>query len=269
MFSGDFVLRQSFKSRNRDNQIVKFYDKNMTYANVSFTKAKHTLRVGTLNVHGFGSINQFHTVEDSIRELFELIRIHQIDILCIQEYVDLYSKKITSYLNRFKLYSSDLTCKVVMNLIISRYPIDTIVNVPILGYGTSNSKMIIIKCTINNRPITIGNVHLSLYPRDYANQDTAEYKAAVYNTIDLHKAQLKLIYDNKLDILSGDFNFNKSEPEYQWMIDLGWMDNSSRIPTTPYGTTVDFVWTKVPKQSHVLYYPFSDHRPVIADVEIY
>lgn len=259
-----FKLNNEFKNKNKNNQIVEFYEKNVRLENLTIPKPTDSLRVATINVHGFRSINSLHSAADCVTGLIEFMKRHSIDVLGVQEYNTKHHALLEQLIKKNNLYSTTLTGWSYMNLIITRYP-PTLEETIILPGGDNR---FLVRCNIvdaNNNEYKIGVTHLSILPRNYDYPDTDAFKESAQATIDHHKLQLAKIGEYDLDILMGDFNFNATEPEYGWM-SPGWNDASAAEHTTPFGTTVDFVWTHTKNQAHVTYQAYTDHRCVMKDI---
>lgn len=259
-----FVLSKWLVNKNKDNRMVKFYNQNVKLSSNAYMK-EDEFRVGSINVHGFHGINATHTVERCIAGVFELIDNNSIDVLGIQEYNNSYNLIFELFLKKYGLYSTRLTGFKYSNIIVSRYQLyhETAISLP----GNDKRTLVTVELIDNkNREWIIGVTHLSILPRNYECPDTDQYRESVRATFDLHMEQLDLINEIRPDILLGDFNFNTDEPEYDWMRKRNWCDNSKDIPTTPFGTIVDFIWTKFDKPVYVLGSIYTDHRPVIADI---
>ena len=264
---GSFRLNDMFKSKNGNNKMVEFYDKNVQLENLTYPKTSSGFRVGTINAHGFIAVNKNHTAAQCVTGLIEFMIRHSIDILGVQEYNSKHHSLLESLIQSHGLYSTILTGWSYMNLIISKYPLygEETITLP----GGDHRTLVRVTVQIGEDEWQIGTTHLSILPRNYDRPDSDMYRESVTATIEMHREQLAKIKQYPLDILMGDFNFNTNEPEYGWMHEDGWNDESESDPTTPFETTVDFVWTRKPNPgAHVLYSVFTDHRPVIKDINL-
>lgn len=255
-----FKLNIEFKNKNKNNQIVDFYETNVRLENLTYPKPDKALRVATINAHGFRSINTSHTTSKCVAGLIEFMLRHSIDVLGVEEYNSKHHALLEQLIKENNLYSTATTGWSYMNLIISRYPISNELTIVLPG---DDHRFLVMGTIVdtNENEYKIGVTHLSILPRNYDFPDTDSFKESVKGTIDRHKEQLGKTSEYDLDILMGDFNFNRSEPEYNWMLPK-WQDTSSNEPTTPFGTTVDFVWTHDQSPAFVLYSKYTDHRSV-------
>jgi endonuclease/exonuclease/phosphatase family metal-dependent hydrolase len=260
-----FKLNSEFRSKNRDGVIEKFYNDNANLLSGS-AKPANALRIATLNIHGSRSMNVLDTPEESVNCVFDFMDKHKIDILGLEEYNSKYANLFDTLIKGRGLFSTPLRGWSFMNLIISRFQLDNIKTISLPG-GDHRS-LVVANVMNSDYEWRIGLTHLSILPRNYNAPNSESYKESVAATIERHREQLNVIEQNPTDILMGDFNFNRTEPEYSWMHDAGWCDHSTNVPTTPFGTTVDFVWTRhnVSKSVYVCAFMQSDHRAVVADI---
>lgn len=259
-----FALNAIFKIKNKNDAIVNFYKDGSNHINDD-VPTKVGIRLASMNCHGFYPINSAHNTSECIEAVFNFMENNNVDILCLQEYRTRYAREMRRMIDLRSNSTIQLSSSVVtlpgngyMNLIISRH--QGTFRTEMLP-GPDNRTMVVYDVQIGDKEYCIINTHLTILPRDYSNPDTDEYQIAQKQTEAIHYQQLETIFDERPDFIVGDFNFNTSEPEYNWMKSRGWNTNPSTVPTTPFGTTVDFIWSHTPGETNVGYNIYTDHRP--------
>jgi endonuclease/exonuclease/phosphatase family metal-dependent hydrolase len=262
----NFKFNPSFRTKNTDLQIVKFYNNMEPETKLDVVGNTDTMNIASINVHFFEGINSIYTVNDNIRFALDLFDKYKLVCLCMQEVPSSSNRTLDEEIKRRGLFRSQLHTSsntryndILYNVTISRIPFkstDVIL--------TDKPKMRhMVLSTIND--VKIGNVHLSLIKRGrigFTNDDTSRA------TIDAHMKEIKNIFKHDPDVVIGDFNFVKTDPEYELMLRQGYHESSEGQPaTTPFGTTVDFCFSKQPSRTISLNYKYSDHRGIFAMIK--
>ena len=82
--------------------------------------------------------------------------------------------------------------------------------------------------------------------------------------------QLKFILKYNPDFIVGDLNFKQNSEEYKFLLNDGFKTFNSKLKTTPFGITVDYIWFKKDKNfiQTIIPYPYSDHRGVLLSLKV-
>ena len=257
----DFIFNPVFSKKNFNHLMIKFYIDNIT----TTKPLDGDVVIGTLNVNYEGSINLLHTVEDRMRAIFEFMKSNRIALLGIQEYIrnndEVFLKLAKEYGYYTTVDSRDALGDIAVNVFISKKPLNV---KKIYLKGLPKRKRTVFITRFAGKTICLTHLEL-ISPRNWS--DAWEVEEAAWETSAIHFKQLRFILSFKPDIILGDFNMNKESPEYTWLTQQNWEDNTDRA-TTPFGTTVDFIFHPAARSAlakvKVFNYLYSDHRAVLA-----
>jgi endonuclease/exonuclease/phosphatase family metal-dependent hydrolase len=277
------ILNPEFYQKNRHGEIVRFYKEqiNKTEAQALQTAEieEHNDNLATLNLHYFHPINLEHKKKEVMEAPIKFMKRFNISVLALQEVPVKSLPQFTAFVERSGLYhtanefdhSFGVSKEPITNMVISRYPI--VVERRLIlpaeqPYIFRHRHAIFFR--IPAHPIwptkLFAATHLEVAEfRDHTESDKVR----------IRKNQIRAIMDMNPDFIMGDLNFVEHTPEYK-MIDRHFMTSKARdangetYTTTPWWTTVDYIWYKKSDPNAKWYietysanYPWSDHRPVI------
>jgi endonuclease/exonuclease/phosphatase family metal-dependent hydrolase len=230
------------------------------------TKPRNNLKIFTLNVNNFRSINLNDQPYYILEHILSLIENLGIDICFLQEYyTDLQiESKIYKYIKNpahiglVVLYKKDL-------------PIKNISSVKLQNESYFDQKRWILSFDIYNK--TFVGTQLEIGKKFYDRSGSTYFANELYNIINfnlkLRKRQLKQILNLDPDFIVGDFNFNNLDKEYDYLTKEEGYFAGLVGSTTPHGKQVDFIFSKKPyKDFAKINFQYSDHQAVVAVVNI-
>jgi endonuclease/exonuclease/phosphatase family metal-dependent hydrolase len=238
-------------------------------------KTKPKFKFITLNVHNFVSSNLNDTFEITINKLKELLDKFDIDFCFLEEYTsyvkDEYVENIFNEYNILKTPNlGDRKDKFFGNVLLSKDKIKKFEIIQLSQKKHERRMAIIFEIDNKNvKDIKFCGTHLEIGER-YTERSGAFKKEEqiidIYNN-NANKRILELnkIMNNKPDIIMGDFNFTKEDPEFEH-ISTSYKDTlKEEYPTLFNNERVDFIISKknIKCESFVVSYPYSDHLPII------
>ena len=274
---------------------------------LSSNNKRFKLNVCTFNVHSFKSINTNFTIHQNFEHILEMIDTYKIDVLTLQE-VETYSTEDAAgnyplgvgddnevtLSRRYiidKMKEHELLYNVTVRanninaneffglMVFSRYRLDDIQvrNLP----NQFRKRRLVISFYLNTKDRRTNNLkfcatHLEVGTKYniYKNNKNAEERRIVNSQNRVN--QLKFIL-NELDpdILLGDLNFAKGDPEFEFLNKYHTTINKAYNYTTPFGTIVDYIFyhRQIFKKLNILINStiktnISDHLPIFNMIEV-
>ena len=269
-FEINFNIKLSHKNDNF--RMINFYLNNkLDQKQLNEIKKKSTnqkqLKLMSLNVHNFRSIN-LNDKEDFILEnLINLLDQINIDICFLQEYyinLEIKSEKY-NYIKSNDHYGIVVLYKKKLN-------IKNIKSFKLNGEYLYEKRSCL-HFEIDKKKFA--TTHLEIGKSIFDKTGKLYYPNDLYDIIsfnyEIRKNQLKQILDEvpKPDFIIGDFNFNPLDKEFEYITKKKKYYTGLVDETTPFGKQVDFIFSKKPYKFFTSFkYPYSDHLPVIAIVDI-
>jgi endonuclease/exonuclease/phosphatase family metal-dependent hydrolase len=265
------VFKQYF-----DNQMDNDRNKNILKI---IKKSNPKFKFMTLNVHSFISSNLNDTFIDVVNKLKLLLDTFNIDMCVLEEFSSYNSNDDDIFFeNTFTNYnilkSSNIGNKkdrFFGNVILSKDIIinHKMINLPNMKNKSLRNAMLFSIGNKNVDGIKFAGTHLEIGDR-YTERSGAfkkdEQIIDIYNNnVNKRILELNKIMNNKPDIIMGDFNFTKEDPEYEH-ISTSYNDTlKEEYPTLFNNERVDFIISKknIKCESFIVSYPYSDHLPVI------
>jgi endonuclease/exonuclease/phosphatase family metal-dependent hydrolase len=221
-----------------------------------------TLKVMSLNIHKFISINSNDQSNFILETILNICSRANIDICCMEEYYN-------DFIIPHPIYDYIINVN-HKGLVILYKKTLTIQNVS--SYKLPNDKRLdplrfALCFTINNKKIILTHLEIGLRlynSRGHLLSDDYVHVTKKYNS-ELRIKQLDTIINLDPDFILGDFNFNKNDIEFRFMINNNYQTYETDY-TTPYGTQVDFIFAKKPNRCSFftkINFPYSDHLPII------
>lgn len=238
----------------------------------------HSDNIATLNVHFFHPINLEHKKKEVMEAPLKIMQRFNISVLALQEvpvnslpqFTDLVERSgLYHTINEFE-YDFAKSKEPIVNMIVSRYPV-VVERKLILPTETAYifRHRYAIFFRIPAHPIWPTKLFCATH------LEVAELSKIAGEKQRIRKNQLRAIMDHNPDFIMGDLNFAEFTPEYDF-IKKTYMTSKARdiegstYTTTPWWTTVDYIWYKKSDpnmpwhiETYSVNYPWSDHRPVI------
>ena len=257
-------------TKNDNFRMINFYLNNKINNNEinninKLTINKNQLKIMSLNVHNFKSINLNDQPSFILNTLLYLLDQMNIDLCFLQEYytnLEIKSEKYNYIKNNdhigiVVLYKNNLNVKNInsFKLINEKY---------------FDQRRFCLHFEINNKKFAV--THLEIGKRFYDRSGNIHHPDELFNIInfnyELRKNQLNQILDQvpNPDFIIGDFNFNNLDKEFDYITKQYYtgLVNS----TTPFEKQVDFIFSKKTYNFFTkIKYPYSDHLPVIAIID--
>ncbi len=259
----DFALNTDFALKNQSSQITNFYQTAVQHSGdaLNLPKSK-VLRLATMNIHSGESINALHKREDALQYVKTFMESNDIDVMGLQEVGIDTVNDLRDYVKPFHSYYHTISGSDICNMVVTKHQCKTY-TVPLPDKFYARRNMIVVRYD----GYKIGVVHLAIFYDRKRNSKLLEQN--IKKNVSVRVASLDIIQKHNLDIVMGDFNFNRNEPEYEIMRGKGYVESDvNNVPTTPFGTTVDFIWHRptIKIQTQVMYSIYTDHRPVVGNI---
>jgi len=256
-----------YANNNKNFKMIKFYlNHKLDLSKINISSNKNNVRIMSLNVHNFNSINLNDTKSFILLKILNICDHLSIDICCLQEYFD-HNFKIESskysYIKSNKhyglviLYKKDLPIKNINHFLL---PNEVFLRQMRFGlmFELYDKKYII--------------THLEIGKRFYDRSSSMVYAKELYEIImfnsKLRIKQLNEILKYDPDYIIGDFNFTPLDEEYTYLTKTKNYHTKLVDYTTPHNTQVDFVFSKTDiKLISRLNFQYSDHLPIVAVVD--
>ena len=280
----NFLLEESFSSKNNNFQIIKFwnYNKMDSKQNKSICLKIKSLAENfvlmTLNVHSFYSVNHYNSAKDFFKKFLLLMKNFRVDLACVQEFkIDdqLQMKYIERKLQKASYHITFTPCiRNFGNAIISRFNIKMEEEMKLKN---ENFKMVRKATFFRIERNQVEHLLFCLTHLEIGHRYTARTGGLLpeEDLVKLMKInstvrtnQLKQIIEKKPDIILGDFNFNPDDPEFQFLTGSYDVFLEKITSTNPFGGITDYICYRresgiKPQLSVVLNYRYSDHLPVL------
>lgn len=258
-------------AKNKKFKIIKFYfnhqmvqsdnDKSNNPIQNDIKNIKG-LRIMSLNIHNFKSINMNDTKEFILEQILILLNTFSIDICCFQEYYSSILPKTNEYsyihstdhLGLVIFYKNNLDLK---NITSFRLPNEKNLDQDRFGLFFE----------LNNKKFCV--THLEIGKRFYDRSGSLFYAEELIKIIKfnylIRKKQLDKILNEDPDYIIGDFNFNNFDTEYEYLTKEHKYYTGLTDYTTPFGKQVDFIFSKSKYQYFTkINFQYSDHLPILA-----
>ena len=257
---------------NQNFKLINYYLNNKMDLNQieSFKKISTNdsgLKVLTLNVHNFRSINLNDQPYYILEHLLSLIDNLNIDLCFLQEYYTDLEINSTVY-----KYIKDPTHTGLVVLYKKNLPIKNISSEKLHNEAYFNQKFILSFELFGKKFVgTQLEIGKKMYDRSGSTFFADElYKIINYNSM-LRKKQLKQILSFDPDFIVGNFNFTNLDAEYDYLTkEEGYYTGLVGLGgTSSKGKQIDFIFGKKPyKHCMKINFQYSDHQAVTAIVEI-
>jgi hypothetical protein len=228
---------------------------------------KNQLKIMSLNVHNFKSINLNDTPISILQNLLDFIEKINIDICFLQEFytnLQIKNKKYNYIKNKDHI-----------GLVILHKNLLKIKNINFFKLNNEpkfDQRRFCLHFDLNNKKFS--TTHLEIGKRFYDRNGTLYNPKELYEVINfnykLRKNQIKQILEGvpEPDFIIGDFNFNSLDKEFKYLTNKKKYYSGLVDYTTPFEKQVDFIFSKKTyKFFRKIKYPYSDHLPVIAIVD--
>jgi endonuclease/exonuclease/phosphatase family metal-dependent hydrolase len=238
-------------------------------------KSKPVYKFITLNLHGFVSSNLNDTFEIVVNKLNELLNKFNIDFCFLEEFQsyvnDDYIENIFVKYNILK--SPNLGSKggkYFGNVLLSKDKINKYNFIELSN--NKNMKRMATIFQIDNKNvehIKFCGTHLDIGDRYTERSGTFKSHQQIIDTFNSNSnkriLELNKIINNSPDILLGDLNFTKEDPEFEHLSRVYNDTMKEEYPTLFNNERVDFIFGKksIKCDSYVVSYPYSDHLPVL------
>jgi hypothetical protein len=262
-FDINFDIKLS--SKNPEFKLINYYINNkLDQSQIeSFKKiptSDNDLRLFTLNVHNFRSINLNDQAKYILEQLLSLIENLQIDICFLQEYYTDLQIDSTIY-----SYIKDPSHIGLVILYKKNLPIKNIYSEKLYNEKYFDQRRWILSFDLHNKKFI--NTHLEIGKRFHDRSGSLYHANDLYDIINfnykLRKKQLKQILSLKPDFIIGDFNFNYLDLEYKYLTDEEGFYSCLVGATTPFGKQVDFIFAKKIYNDYTkINFQYSDHQAV-------
>lgn len=237
---------------------IDFYYKNMSYKKeLNQIKGRNfKIKFMTFNVHFFESINTEISMEEFSHKIIKMMDDFDLDFICLQEYTD------NPYLENMGLHVYKKKANwIIYNAVISRKPLKT------FGFYISKTRRSVIFFKYNG--LFFCNTHLEIGSSLDFYLSNKDYQALVdtyYQNSDERIEELQKIINVRPNVIMGDLNFNKEDPEYDFITQKyrdtiikekgSLMINKSRVDYI-------FALPRFKVSSMVIPFNLSDHLPVL------
>jgi len=275
--------------KNKEFKLIKFYLNNQILSKEKIIKQLKKMPIGlkimSLNIHNFRSINLDDTKEVILNKLLELLELYDIDICCLQEYYKNFipANSINSVNNKYKIIHDAKHIGLVVfyksNIILSdiysfRLPNEKFLDQDRFGlFFSINNLTDSTNSDSTNKIKKFCITHLEIGKRFYDRSGSLYYAEELLKIINFNYniriKQLNRLLDEDPDYIIGDFNFNNFDKEYEFLTN----NTTNKIKyysgltdyTTPHEKQVDFIFSKT-KYDYFqkINFPYSDHLPIMA-----
>jgi len=238
-------------------------------------KVKPIYKFMTLNVHSFVSSNLNDTFEITVNKLKELLKKFDVDFCFLEEYTSYVKDEyIESIFNEYNILKTpnlgNRNDKYFGNVLLSK---DKIKKYQIVQLSEKkNERRMAIIFELDNKSVKDINfcgIHLEIGERYTERSGTFKQHQQIIdiynNNANKRILELNKINNYKPDVIMGDFNFTKDDPEFEHISNAYNDTIKEEYPTLFNNERVDFILSKknIKCESFVVSYPYSDHLPVI------
>lgn len=278
----NFIYNKNFYSYGFVNIFKNYYDNQLDNKRNShildiIRDTKPKFKFITLNVNSFMSPNNNDTFEIIINKIKNLLDIFNIDFCFLQEYCsnvsDEYIESIFTNYNILKSQKLDLkNSKYFGNILLTKDKLNKYQFNVLSEY--KNVKRISLNFEINNKnakDLIFCSTQLEIgdsYKERNQSFKSHENIIDTYNkNVNERILEINKIIDIKPDVILGNFNFTKDDPEYEHISNSYKDSIKEEYHTLPNNERVDYIFTNKSKNincnSYVVSYPYSKNLPVI------
>ena len=250
-------------NKNKNFRMINYYlNHKLDLSKTNIDSKEKGIRVMSLNVHNFKSINMDDKPIDILQTILNICSHLSIDICCLQEYytdIEIKSDKYSyikdiSHVGLVVIYKKDL-------------PIENISSFKLPNQKYLDERRFGLMFELNSKKFIV--THLEVGKRFFDRSGSLLYPDELYKIIkinyNIRVEQLKRILETNPDYIIGDFNFNNLDDEYKFMTKEHSYTTGLVDYTTPFGKQVDFIFAKQPyKYFTKINFNYSDHLPIIA-----
>ena len=218
------------------------------------------LKIMSLNIHNFVSINLDDKSEFILKTLLELCKHYDIDLCFLQEY---YTDMIIE--SKYYNYIIDKSHIGLVVLYKKNLDIKNIKSFKLPNEKYLDQRRFCLMFELNSE--IFATTHLEIGKRFYDRSGSLlladEFYEVIQFNYNVRKKQLDKILEYNPNYIIGDFNFNRLDKEYEYIISKGY--NTGLVDyTTPFNKQVDFIFSKKKyKLFTKINFQYSDHLPVI------
>jgi len=263
----------NLSKQNKNFQFINYYinnkiDKEEINSIKNISVKKDQLKVMSLNVNNFKSINLNDTTNFILKKIFYLLDEMDIDLCFLQEYTtdfQINSKKYNyikdqNYNELAVLYKNNLNIKNVKYFKLQNYE-----------YFKKN--VICLHFNLNDIKFAITNLEKgqSFYDRSGSLFNPQELYKTIQFNFELRKNQINEILDkvDEPDFIIGNFNFNSLDKEFEYITKKKKYFTKLIDEKNPFGEQINFIFSKKPyKFLKKIKYPYSIHFAIIAILDI-
>lgn len=248
--------------KNKNLRMVRFYVDHPLRDSYDLPPG---LRVMSLNVHNFRSVNLDDTRDFIMRQLLRLLRLTDTSVLCCQEFYNQDLQLPPQDAGDFAmLRSRGHEGLVILHRRTVPVRVERVVKLP--NDVGLDPKRFGLFFRVAGR--TLCSTHLEIGKRFFERsgsvmQPEQLLEIVSYNT-GLRKRQLDALLLHRPDYIIGDLNFTPQDAEFDYITAKGY--ESERLPyTTPFDTQVDYMFGRLGNKPalRAVSFPYSDHLPVV------
>ena len=253
-----------YANNNKNFKMIKFYlNHKLDLSKVNISSKPNDIRIMSLNVHNFNSINLNDTKSFILQTILDICDKLSIDICCLQEYFD-HTFEIES--SKYSYIKSDKHYGLVI-LYKKGLPIQNINHFKLPNEKFFKQKRFGLMFELYDKKYIM--THLEIGKRFHDRSGSMVYAKELYEIImfnsKLRINQLNEILKYNPDYIIGDFNFTPLDQEYTYLTKTKNYCTKLVDYTTPHNTQVDFIFSKTDvKLISRLNFQYSDHLPIVA-----
>ena len=244
--------------KNQNFRMINFYLNHKIDLNQNIKI--NGLKIMSLNVHNFVSINLDDKPEFILKNLLNFCKNYDIDLCFLQEYyTDL--KIDSEYYN----YIINVSHTGLVVLYKKNLDIKNIKSFKLFNEKYLDQRRFCLIFEFNSEIFV--NTHLEIGKRFYDRSGSLlladEFYEVIKYNYNIRKKQLKQILKYNPTYIIGDFNFNNLDKEYKYITKKGYKTGLVDY-TTPFNKQVDFIFSKKNYKFFTkINYQYSDHLPII------
>ncbi len=253
----------NLSNKNDNFRMINFYlNHKLDLAKTNIQSKPTDLRIMSLNVHNFNSINLDDNPLDILKTILDLCAHLDIDLCCLQEYYTDIEIKSDTY-----AYIKDPSHIGLVLIYKKTLPIQNQNSFKLPNEKYMDQRRFGLSFELNGKKFVI--THLEIGKRYFDRSGSLLYADELYKIIKLNNSirikQLKTILASDPDYIIGDFNFNNLDSEYKYLTEDHSYYTGLVDYTTPFGKQVDFIFAKEKyKYFTKINFNLSDHLPVVA-----
>jgi len=245
-------------------------------------RSKGNLQLLSYNIHGWKNLHEDVRIVDNIELMLKMISKYDFDILVFQE-VGTFRKfllrdikaefKEEGYSHAYGVANGgDKNEKSTSSylMVISKKKIKNPQSLDLTNHHSSRNCIY-----VEIDKLKIVAVHLEIGDRyHHLPEGDPRRQKIIFNNTLRRKWQLQRILNNfeEIDVIIGDFNFTKHDPEYEFLVEKGFVSEGIGGNTTPYNK-VDFAFINEKSKfkfeegtNRSIKCNYSDHLPILCEV---